>query len=263
MMRTAVAVAFCSWALVAVVPVTAEEWGHLSGTLVFDGPIPTPVPENITKDQEFCGKHNLVDEALVVNPENGGVANVVVYLYQSRGDAAPPVHPSYAKTAQAEVVLDNSKCRFDPHICLVRTTQTLVLGNKDPIPHNSKVDTFVNPAINPIIPAGGKFPHKFTEPERLPAQVTCSIHPWMNGWIVVKDHPYSAASDKDGKFTIKNLPAGKWTFQFWQEKAGYLQQVTVGGKPAEWSRGRVEIEIKPGENDLGQIKLAPAVFEKD
>ena len=37
-----------------------------------------------TKDPEFCGKHQLVDETIVVNKDNKGLANVVVYLIGMR-----------------------------------------------------------------------------------------------------------------------------------------------------------------------------------
>ena len=69
----------------------------------------------------------------------GSFANVVVYLYL-RGKTAP-VHESYSETADAKVTLDNDKCRFEPHVCLLRTSQTLVVGNKDDVGHNTKIDT--------------------------------------------------------------------------------------------------------------------------
>jgi hypothetical protein len=36
--------------------------------------------------------------------------------------------------------------------------------------------------------------------------------------------------------------------------------VTQDAKKTEWKRGRLEIEIKPGENDLGKVTLAQTVF---
>lgn len=238
-----------------------QQWGDLTATFVYDGAVPTPDKVVVTKDIDFCGKHNLVDNSLVVNPENKGIANLVVYLYLSRSDDPPAVHPSFAETAMDKVLLDNSKCAFDGHVTLLRTSQTLVLGNSDPVGHNSKIDTFTNAPINVTIPAGAKVEQKFPAAERLPTKVSCSIHPWMEGWIVIKDNPYMAATDKNGKFTIKNLPAGEWTFQFWHEKAGYVDEVVADGKDVEWTRGRLEVNIKPGTNDLGEFKIKPSVFE--
>jgi len=233
----------------------------LKASFVYDGTTPKAGPLKITSDVEFCSKHAPVDESLTVNPENGGIANVIVYMYLSRSSKKPPIHSSYEETEKADVLLDNNKCRFEPHVVLMRTTQTLVVGNSDAVSHNSKIDTFVNPAINYTVPAKGKLEHRFTIAERLPSRVSCSIHPWMTGWLLIKDNPYMGVSDKDGKLLIKNIPVGEWTFQFWQEKAGYLREVKQNGDAKEWRRGRVDITIKPGVNDLGEIKVAPTLFK--
>jgi len=240
--------------------VQAAEWGDLKATFVFDGDAPEAAPLKVTSDVEFCSKHKPVDESLVINAENKGIANVITYMYLSRSSAKPPIHSSYEETANAKVKLDNNKCRFDPHVAVLRTTQTLVIGNSDEVGHNCKVDAITNGAINYTIPAGGSMDYEFKLAERLPSKVSCSIHPWMSGWLLIKDNPYMGVSDKDGKLVIKNIPVGTWTFQFWQEKSGYVSELKQNGESKEWRRGRVDITIKPGENDLGEIKLAPPLF---
>jgi len=242
-------------------PVWAQ-WGSLTGQFVYDGKAPAAKPVNVTKDVQFCGAHDLKEESLVVNEQNGGIANVIVSLSLGRGQKAPKPHPQYEETAKAEVHLDNQNCRFNPHVALLRTTQTLVIGNKDQVGHNTKVDTISNIPINPIIPAQGEIKQTFPKEERMPALVTCSIHPWMNARLLIKESPYMAVSDQDGKFTIENLPVGKRTFQVWHETCNYVDQVNLGGKATKWSRGRAEFEIKEGNNDLGQIKIKPSVLKQ-
>jgi hypothetical protein len=238
----------------------AEQWGDLTATFLFDAEAPKAAPLKITKDTEFCNKFNVLDESLTVNPKNHGIANVVAYLYLAKNAAKPPVHPTYQETAKAKVKLDNNCCRFAPHVALLRTSQVLLMTNSDAIGHNCKVDTLSNPPINFTIPADGKLDHAFPVEERLPAKVSCSIHPWMSGWVVIRELPYMAVSDADGQLVIKNLPVGTWTFQFWHEKAGFVRQVRQDGKTVEWAKGRIEVTIKPGVNPLGEIKLAPAAF---
>lgn len=237
------------------------QWGTIKGRFVFDGAPPAAKAISVTKDAAFCGKHDLKDESLVVNEENKGIANVVLTLYLARGDKAPTPHPDYAKTATDEVHLDNQNCRFEPHVVLVRTSQTLVVGNKDAVGHNTKIDTLSNTPINPIIPANGELKHKFTDEERIPSLVSCSIHPWMNARVVVKESPYMAVTDADGNFEIKNLPVGDWTFLAWHEASGYVQEVKLGGKATKWARGRFEQSVKEGDNDMGDILIAPAAFK--
>lgn len=237
-----------SLALAALAGVaSAQEWGDLEGTFVIKGAAPTPAKIVVDKDPQFCGKHNLVDEKLVVNKENGGIANVVVYLFDQ---AKPKIHPDYEKTAKAEVVVDNANCRFEPHVAAMRTGQTLVLGNKDPIGHNTKADFFNNNAFNDLIPATGSIKKSFTMAESAPSALSCSIHPWMNAYLLIREDPYFAVTDKDGKFSIKNLPAGEHTFIVWNNK--FVSSVTIDGKATTWARGRVKLNIKAGANSLGK-----------
>ncbi len=236
-------------------------WGNFRGRFVFDGTAPEAAKLTVDKDTDTCGKHDIRDESVVVNTENGGLANVVVYLAVRSGDKPPAAHESYNAAAESKVVLDNLNCRFEPHVALVRTNQPLLVGNKDDVGHNTKVETFENPTINPITPAGGNFEHTYSRAERKPARVSCSIHSWMSAWVLVQDHPYSAVSDKDGNFEIKNLPVGNWTFIVWHEKAEYVNQVTIGGAKQDWGRGRVTVDVKAdATTDLGEIKVAPSLF---
>jgi hypothetical protein len=45
------------------------------------------------------------------------------------------------------------------------------------------------------------------------------VHPWMFAWVTVVDNPYFAITGKDGKFTIKNVPAGKYKIVALHRKA--------------------------------------------
>jgi hypothetical protein len=247
----------------------AAEWGDLSGRFVLDGVPPVPEKVNVTTDKEECCKHDLKVESLLVNPDNKGIQNVIIYLFQNKSGARGsandvqevPIHESYLPLAGQPVTLDNKACRFDPHVCLIWTRQKVILGNSDPIGHNVKINCRENPESNNTIPSGGTIERTFAKAERFPAQVVCSIHPWMCGWLVIRDTPYMAVTDADGKFTIKNLPAGPWQFMFWHERAGYLSAVKVSGKPQEWKRGITTLTIKPGQQDLGDIVVGLDLFK--
>jgi hypothetical protein len=128
------------------------------------------------------------------------------------------------------------------------------------VAHNSFVQPFANTAINPLIPAGGSSPASLPKPERIPVKVTCSIHPWMKGWIVVRPDPYSAVSGEDGAFTIENVPVGTHTLQIWQEALGYVRKADAGGKTLNNARGQHAFTIKAGENDLGKIVIKAADY---
>jgi hypothetical protein len=232
---------------------SAQQWGNLSGTFLFKGTPSAPKKITPNKDEAVCGKHELVDESLVVNKDNKGIANVVVFLADT---GKPKIHPDYDKPelAKAEVKLDNENCRFEPHVVGLRTGQTLIVGNKDPVGHNTKADFFNNTPFNDLIPAGGSIKKSFTKAETQPSPISCSIHPWMNAYLLIREDPYFAVSDKDGKIEIKNLPTGEHTFVVWNGK--YVANPTVDGKAVTWARGRVKINIKAGDNSLGKVEIA-------
>ena len=235
-------------------------WGNLKGRFVYEGDVPKTIKLTPTKDQAVCGKHELFNESLVVNPENKGIQNVVICLYTKKGDS-PPIHDSYQSTAGDQVTLDNEFCRFNNHITVLRTSQKLLIRNLDAVGHNTKIDTLSNTPVNPILAANSDLEQLFPKAERNPVQVSCSIHPWMIGYLLVKDHPYFAVTDENGDFEIKNLPTGEWTFSVWQEKSKAIQEVVVDGAKANWKRGRFEQVIPEGDTDLGEIFVSAAQFE--
>jgi hypothetical protein len=58
--------------------------------------------------------------------------------------------------------------------------------------------------------------------------VKCDIHPWMNAYAGVLDHPYFAVTSDGGRFELKNVPAGTYTIEAWHEKLGtQTQEVTL------------------------------------
>ena len=210
------------------------------------------------KDVEVCGMHKLPNEELAVGADKG-IANVVVFVR----DKGVKVHPDSAAAAKAaKGVLDNKNCRFTPHVVVVQAGQSLVIKNSDTVGHNSNVATIKNPPSNSLIPAGGESSVPFATEEAIPAQVTCNIHPWMKAWVVVRSNPYAAVSAADGSFEIKNVPVGEVELQFWHEKAGYIGEMTVGGKAEKVAKGRRKVKVEAAGTNLGEMVLAPALFQK-
>ena len=236
----------------------ADEWGTIKGRFLYGGDAPSAAEIKADKDIEVCGKHKLVNEELAVGADKG-VANVVVFVR----DKGIKVHPDAAAEAKAaKVVLDNKDCRFSPHVVVVHTGQPLIIKNSDTVGHNSNVATIKNPPSNSLIPSGGESSTPFANEEAIPAQVTCNIHPWMKAWIVVRPNPYAAVSAADGSFEIKNVPAGEVELQLWHEKAGYIGEITVGGKGEKIAKGRRKVKVETAGTNLGEMVLAPGLFQK-
>ena len=220
---------------------SAAEWGDLTGRFVYKGDPPARKELNLKGDVAYCGKFKPLDPSLIVDKE-GGIKDVVVSLFinYKGGEKAPKAHESYKKSADAKIVLDNDKCLFEPHVVFVRVSQTLILRNSDDTGHNVNFTAFDNKNFNIKIPANSEEERKFDRVDRHPGSVSCGIHMWMTARVIIRDHPYVAITNKQGKFTIKNLPAGKHTFQF-QHEAGYVQQVETRRQVDRVEKGTHEI----------------------
>jgi len=254
------------WALVSVFCLVAasataqaaDEWGNLKGRFVFDGKAPTAARLDASKEPVCNQPPAIFDQSLVVS-DKGGLADVVVWVRTKD----VKVHPDFAKTAKDKVTIDNKHCVFEPHVVTMRTTQTLEVKNSDPVPHNTNINGAANSVPNQVIPANSSDDKTLPLPELIPVEVNCNIHGWMRARVLVRPDPYFAVSDKDGNFEIKNLPAGtELEFQVWQEKSGYVEKAKIDGKDPKWTRGRFKMTIKPGDNNLGEIKLDPTQFNK-
>ncbi len=250
------------WALIACsivlcVPsltMAGDEWGHLQGTFVFEGVPPMPQHLRIDKDVDVFGDRPLFDESLVVDQKTRGIANIVIYLRA----ADAPVHPDVAQAARGEVVLKLERGRFDRRVVAMNVSQKLLIHNLDPVAHCAKISTLQNPPAASLIPVTRRTEYTFDVAERFPVTVDCMIHAWMRSYLMIHANPYVVASGKDGSFSMANLPAGEWEFQFWHERSGY-----VVARP-DWRRGRVKLKIEPGETlDLGTIKLSPDLFDRE
>ncbi|QDU74172.1 hypothetical protein Pan97_11770 [Bremerella volcania] len=232
----------------------AQQWGTITGRFVVKGVAAKPPAMNMPAAVAGVCPGPLANPQLRVGPKNE-LQDVAVWLYLDRGEDAPEPHPMYAPLRNMPVQISNKVCLYEPHVATIQPGQTVQFVNADPIPHNFKVEGFANAGINFLVPVNGMQPHIFQAEERYPMNASCAIHPWMNAKIVIRESPYMAVSDKNGKFTIENLPVGTHKFQIWHEIPGNIKEVTLGGKVLKDRKGVVEIEVKPGQNDLGDIVI--------
>ncbi|MDG2467993.1 MAG: hypothetical protein P8M80_01825 [Pirellulaceae bacterium] len=232
----------------------SQEWGNLKGRFVVKGAAPAPVKIIPDKDLAAC-ELPMYSRQLIIS-KDGGLKNVCIFM--KKPSKPVPVHPSYAKALASEILLDNTKCRFQPHIVVMTTAQKLRVKNSDNVGHNANVTSFNDEnSHNPNIPAGKFVDLDMPSVETRPINVACNSHAWMKAYVLVRNEPYMAVSSATGEFEIKNLPAGEHTFQFWQENAGYLRKASSGGEIISKGRaGYVKLNIQGGKTtDLGEITI--------
>jgi plastocyanin len=149
--------------------------------------------------------------------------NIAVYIDTIPGKTfPPPAQPA---------VMDQVHLAFSPHVLVVLKGTTVEFKNEDAVGHN-----VYWPAINHnrklahnmgTWPQGISKPFTFNDLGDVP--LLCNVHPEMSGYIIVVPTPYFALTDKEGDYTIKNVPAGQYTLKTWSEQAKPVtQSVTVG-----------------------------------
>ena len=198
--------------------VTVGNGGSISGTITFSGTVPAPRTIVITDDVEACGASVEVQDLDV--GAGGGLADVLVSLTDITSGAA-------LEASASPPTLDQNRCSFVPHVVLVAVDGVLEIVNSDDVSHNVHTVAFDNRPFNRTQPPSlKKLEVSFDIAEKV--RVKCDIHGWMNGWIVVIDHPYHAVTGGDGGFVIENVPPGTYTLEVWHEALGATTQtVTV------------------------------------
>ena len=239
----------------------AADWGSIKGRFVYTGEAKA---EKITpnKDVEFCGKHEIPDEAIVVG-DGGGLANVFVFLALDRGKTVA-IHPDFEKQGADPLAIDNKGCRFEPHALALWTKHPLKVSNSDPgIGHNTNGTAFLNnPTFNETVPNDKPIVKTFEKSEPIPSKIACNVHPWMSAHVLVRDNPYMAVSAADGTFEINNIPAGAQELAFWHEVPGNLKNLVVGKGKTD-RKARLKVTIPAGQTlDLGDVKVAPSNLGK-
>ena len=218
--------------------------GSFVGTILFDGPrqtLPPLVGKGASRvDATVCAAdESIPDESLIVG-ENGGIANVFVYL------AKTPKGIKF-EAPSSQPFLDQEACIFKPHALVVWAGIDFELKNSDKVAHNIDAKPAANSSFNDGMKPGASVVRSFRNSEALPFQSTCAIHPWMRFWTLVVDHPFVAVTDANGKFEIPDLPPGKHKFRVFQERASQLER-------------SIEVVVEPGKATAVEWKYPPSKF---
>jgi hypothetical protein len=202
----------------------AKATATISGSVKLDGKPPRGRPVDMSgadaKCSEAHGGERLQPETVVLNA-NGTLKNVFVSVKKGV--------EGFAFTAPTdELLLDQNGCVYKPHVSGMQSGQSLRVKTSDPTAHN--VHGFGKIAFNRSQPAGAEdIVLKMNRGQEYPPfKVKCDIHPWMNAYIAVMDHPFFVVTGDDGSFTLPKLAAGTYTVEAWHEKYGASEQsVTV------------------------------------
>jgi len=215
--------------LLLALALLAADTGGVSGKVTVAGLAPKLANLPVTRDMKYCGTSK-PDESLEVGT-GGGVKNVVLWL---PGVPAP-------KKIDKKQKLDQQACLFIPHVVAAAVGTTLDVVNSDPVLHNTRAQAGETRAFNYAMPIKGH-----TVPTRLKKEgfykVSCDVHPWMHGWILVLPTAAFAISDANGAYSLAGVPPGKHKLKIWHERLGERED---------------EIEVSAGETLTHDVALNP------
>jgi plastocyanin len=187
----------------------------IAGTVTYTGQVPTLQPLSMDADPQCAAKHQgPVYPQLLELGDGNTMAHVFVKVTNPpQGDWQAPSQPA---------VIDQDGCRYHPHVIGMLQGQQLVFLNSDGLLHNVHGTPSANREFNLGMPASVKQaspPSTLNTPEPM-FPVKCDVHPWMQSYVAVMEHPFFAVTDTDGAFEIAGLPAGEYQVEAWHEKLG-------------------------------------------
>lgn len=200
--------------------IQVKNGGTISAQVLLKGAIPPPGFLPVQKNREVCGKQ-VPDHSLIVGPQHE-VKNVAVIL-----DGIRAGKPADTRLA----VLDNQHCAFVPRVQTLTVGQTLELRNSDPILHDAHAllpsfDTLFNLGL----PTWRHVRRTIQDAGRI--VIDCDVlHTWMRAYLIVTEHPYTAVTNAQGRFSLDQVPPGEYTLRLWHERLGEMTRtVLVGDK---------------------------------
>src|SRR5512147_1260505 len=223
--------------VVAYEEVVVTDGGNLTGIVTLTGNVPHPKGYNLTTlpDQIYCGRISDGRGWRLFQPfdigEGGVFRQVVVYIESiSRGKPFAEAKPPR---------IEAKDCRFLPLVNLVRDDHDVVVVNMDPAMHDIQAyeTSQLGPRVlfNVPLPISQRYPHesglsahfaKHYEGQPITQRVhmtkgrrvfvmQCGFHAYMESWALVKDHPYYAITDEQGRFSLTDIPPGTYRVVVW------------------------------------------------
>ena len=155
--------------------------------------------------------------------------DAVVYL---KGVKAP-VTPQKGEVDQKNLV-------FVPHVLAVPVGSSVEFLNNDKVNHNIfSADACKKFNLGTYNPGMSK---SVTFDKPCVVNLLCNVHSEMSGWVVVTENQFFNVTGADGKFTIKNVPAGTYEISAWSEKL----------KP----QGKTMVTVAEGQTATVALKMA-------
>ena len=128
-----------------------------------------------------------------------------------------PAAPVPVAAAKQPVEMITLRKQFSPRILPVTVGTEVRFPNQDPILHNAFSTSKDNGFDIGLYGQGEGKAQRFDHAGYV--RVYCNVHHSMVGHILVLDTPFFGRPDAQGRFRLKDLPAGKGDLVVWLDRA--------------------------------------------
>jgi len=186
----------------------------ITGTVTYEGKVPKFREIKMDADPICSMQHDspVYPQTLVLG-ENNTMGNIFVHIVAGLPKKEYPV-------PEEPVIIDQKGCTYTPHVLGVMAGQPVKILNPDGTLHNVHVLAKKNKEFNLAMPKFRKETTKTFDTPEFMFIIKCDVHPWMGAWISVMSHPCFSVTKEDGRFSLDDLPAGKYKIEAWHEKLG-------------------------------------------
>jgi plastocyanin len=121
--------------------------------------------------------------------------------------------PAETAGGKPKPAIDQKDLKFSPRVIAVRAGTEVDFPNRDKTFHNVFSNSETKKFDLGLYPSGKSRSVVFDKAGV--AKILCNVHPNMEAYVVVKDHPYFTVTDARGNYRLA-VPLGKYRLEVWQ-----------------------------------------------
>lgn len=121
--------------------------------------------------------------------------------------------PAETAGGKLRAAIEQKDLKFSPRVIAVRTGTEVDFPNHDKTFHNVFSNSDVKKFDLGLYPSGKSRSVVFDKAGVV--KILCNVHPNMEAYVVVKNHPYFVVSDARGNYRL-TVPLGKYRLEVWQ-----------------------------------------------
>jgi plastocyanin len=117
-----------------------------------------------------------------------------------------------------KAVMVQREMKFVPRVLPVVVGTTVEFPNHDTSWHNVFSKSEAKDFDLGLYPPGKSRSVNFDKPGVV--RLLCNVHPAMEGFVVVVEHPFFSGTDSRGNYRIDGVPLGKYRLRVWHPQLG-------------------------------------------